>query len=46
MGPGVIQAYDLAQSELAGDDMRGERARRHNKGMKQTKGGWNWGGAW
>ena len=37
----VIRAYDLAQYELADDDMRGVRPRRQNKGMKLTKGGWS-----
>ena len=42
----VIRAYDLAQFGKAVDDMWGVSPRRQNKGMKQTKGGWNWGGAW
>ena len=46
VGPGVNQAYDLAQFEQAVDDMWGERQRRQNKGMKQTKGGWSWSEAW
>jgi hypothetical protein len=30
----------------AGDDVVEEAATQPNKGMKQTKGGWNWSEAW